>query len=202
MPATHRTASIGPMTERSATRPGDGRAVPTWFVLGLVGMAAILAYIALWNGVARTGSLFGDRSDRLHERGRPPGRHRIALPSRAVRGSDRERRRHPDRVLLPAGARPGVPAAARDPAFHAGRRLVRRRRPSVSPSCCRSSLPDGSAVTLNGALLAIGFGLVFYPLQIRHLRRQRQRLAGDRCRDLPRQRPAHRREPSPRWRPP
>ena len=66
------------MIDRSATEPGDARAAPTWFVLGLIAMAALLAYIVLWRGVTRPGSFFGDdliaytsAADRLAATGSP-----------------------------------------------------------------------------------------------------------------------------------
>ncbi|MEP6639150.1 MAG: hypothetical protein ABJC39_07350, partial [Chloroflexota bacterium] len=66
------------MSDRTATRSAYGRPVPTWFVLGLVGFAAVLAYIVLWRGVTRLGSFFGgdlyaymQAADRLAATGSP-----------------------------------------------------------------------------------------------------------------------------------
>src|SRR6476619_4977981 len=76
--ATHHAASIGRMSQRSAIRSEGDRPIPTWFVLGLIGFAASLAYIVLWRGVTRLGSFFGDdlyaytqAADRLAATGSP-----------------------------------------------------------------------------------------------------------------------------------
>jgi Glycosyltransferase family 87 len=152
------------MTHRIAT-PADGRAVPTWFVLGLIGIAALLAYIVLWRGVTRPGSFFGDdliaytsAADRLASTGSPY-----------------------DPVLLagPIDNRPeNVPIGYFYPPVLAQLFLPLRTIPHLALAlgwsaaqaiCLLILLPlvaaGRSRPTLNTALLAIGFGLAFYPLQ-------------------------------------
>jgi hypothetical protein len=152
------------MTERTATQPAAGRAVPTWFVIGLIGFAAVLAYIVLWRGVTRPGSFFGDdlyaytqAADRLAATGSPY---------------------HPDLVQGPIVSGDNVLIGYFYPPVLAQLFLPLRAIPhfwlavgwsTAQAACLVFLLPlvfaRGSTVTLNRALLAIGFGLAFYPLQ-------------------------------------
>jgi hypothetical protein len=152
------------MTDRTATRSSDGRAVPTWFVIGLIGFAAVLAYIVLWRGVTRPGSFFGDdlyaytqAADRLAATGSPY---------------------HPDLIQAPIVSGDNVLIGYFYPPVLAQLFLPLRAIPHfwlavgwsiVQAICLIVLLPlafaRGSGVTLNRALLAIGFGLAFYPLQ-------------------------------------
>ena len=152
------------MIDRSATEPGRARAAPTWFVLGLIAMAALLAYIVLWRGVTRPGSFFGDdlfaytnAADRLAATGSPY---------------------HPDLLRGPIVSGDNVPIGYFYPPVLAQVFLPLRGLPhfvlavgwsTAQAICLVILLPlafaGRSALTLNRALLAIGFGLAFYPLQ-------------------------------------
>ena len=152
------------MTDRTATEPADGRAPPTWFVLGLVGIAAVLAYIVLWRGVTRPGSFFGDDL--------------IAYMSAADRLAATGSPYHPDLLLGPIVSGDDVAIGYFYPPVLAQLFLPLRGIPhfalavgwsTVQAICLVILLPlayaNRSALTLNRALLAIGFGLAFYPLQ-------------------------------------
>jgi hypothetical protein len=148
----------------SATEPGEARAAPTWFVIGLVVVAALLAYIVLWRGVTRTGSFFGDdlfaytsAADRLATTGSPY---------------------YPDLLLGPIVSGDNVLIGYFYPPPLAQVFLPLRAIPhlalavgwsTIQAICLAILLPFVSAgrraLTLNRALLAIGFGLAFYPLQ-------------------------------------
>jgi hypothetical protein len=150
--------------DRSATEPGAARAVPTWFVLGLIAMAALLAYIVLWRGVTRPGSFFGDdlfaytsAADRLAATGSPY---------------------YPDLLLGPIVSGDNVLIGYFYPPVLAQLFLPLRAIPHLALAvgwstaqaiCLLILLPLVSAgrqaLTLNRGLVAIGFGLAFYPLQ-------------------------------------
>ena len=152
------------MIDRSATEPGAVRPVPTWFVLGLIATAALLAYIVLWRGVTRPGSFFGDdlyaytsAADRLAATGSPY---------------------HPDLLLGPIVSGDNVLIGYFYPPVLAQVFLPLRAIPHLALAlgwstaqaiCLLILLPLVSAgrraLTLNHGLLAIGFGLAFYPLQ-------------------------------------
>ena len=152
------------MTDRSATEPADGRTPPTWFVLGLIGIAAILAYIVLWRGVARPGSFFGDDL--------------IAYTSAADRLAATGSPYHPALLLDPIVSGDDVAIGYFYPPVLAQVFLPLRGLPhfalavgwSTAQAICLVILlllvfASRSRLTLNRALLAIGFGLAFYPLQ-------------------------------------
>jgi hypothetical protein len=150
--------------DRSATEPADVRAAPTWFVLGLIAMAALLAYVVLWRGVTRPGSFFGDdlfaytsAADRLAATGSPY---------------------YPDLLLGPIVSGNNVLIGYFYPPVLAQLFLPLRAIPHLALAvgwstaqaiCLLILLPLVSAgqraLTLNRGLLAIGFGLAFYPLQ-------------------------------------
>jgi len=150
--------------ERSATRQGDGREVPTWFALGLVGFAAMLAYIVLWRGVTRLGSFFGDdlyaytqAADRLAATGSPY--HPALVQAPIVSG---------DNVLI-GYFYPPVLAQLFLPLRDIQHFWLAVGWSTTQAICLVILLPlilaRGSTVTPSRALIAIGFGLAFYPLQ-------------------------------------
>ena len=152
------------MIDRTAPEPAEARAAPTWFVLGLVGIAAILAYIVLWRGVTRPGSFFGDDL--------------IAYTSAADRLAATGSPYHPALLLGPIVSGDNVPIGYFYPPVLAQVFLPLRAIPhfvlavgwSAAQAICLAILlplvlAGRSTRTLNGALLAIGFGLAFYPLQ-------------------------------------
>ena len=152
------------MIDRSATEPGEARAAPTWFVVGLIVVAAVLAFIVLWRGVTRPGSFFGDdlyaytsAADRLAATGSPY---------------------YPDLLLGPIVSGDNVLIGYFYPPVLAQVFLPLRAIPHLALAvgwstaqaiCLAILLPlvfaGRRALTLNRALLAIGFGLAFYPLQ-------------------------------------
>lgn len=152
------------MIDRSATEPADVRAAPTWFVLGLVAMAALLAYIGLWRWATSPESFFGDdlyaytaAADRLAATGSPYHadlfRGPIVSAENVLIGY-----LYPPvlaQLFLPIRA---VPHFALAVAWSA-----------VQAICLAILLPLASAgrsdLTLKRGLLALGFGLGFYPLQ-------------------------------------
>ena len=152
------------MIDRSATEPGGARAAPTWFVLGLIAMAALLAYIVLWRGVMRPGSFFGDdlfaytgAADRLAATGSPY--HPDLLRGPIVSG---------DNVLI-GYFYPPVLAQAFLPLRAIPHLALAVGWSTAQAICLLILLPlvaaGRRALTLNRGLLAIGFGLAFYPLQ-------------------------------------
>jgi hypothetical protein len=147
------------MTARTATR-----AVPTWFVLGLVVVAASLAYIVLWRGITRPGSFFGDdlyaymqAADRLAATGSPY--HPALLQGPIVSG---------DNVLI-GYFYPPVLAQLFLPLRELSHFWLAVGWSSAQAVCLLVLLPlvvaRGSRVTLDRSLLAVGFALAFYPLQ-------------------------------------
>lgn len=152
------------MTQRSAARSEDGRAVPTWFALGLVGFAAVLAWIVLWRGVTRLGSFFGDdlyaytqAADRLAATGSPY--HPALLQGPIVSG---------DNVLI-GYFYPPVLAQLFLPLREIPHFWLAVGWSAAQAICLLVLLPlvlaRGSSISMNRALLAIGFALAFYPLQ-------------------------------------
>ena len=152
------------MTDRTATEPADGRTPPTWFVVGLIGLAALLAYIVLWRGVARPGSFFGDdliaytsAADRLAATGSPY--HPALLLGPIVSGND----------VAIGYFYPPVLAQVFLPLRGIQHFALAVGWSTAQAICLAILLPLVSAsrtrLTLNRALLAIGFGLAFYPLQ-------------------------------------
>jgi hypothetical protein len=152
------------MNERSVSRAADSREVPAWFVLGLVFLAGLLAYVVLWRGVARPGSFFGGDL--------------IAYTSAADRLADTGTPYHPDLFQGPIVSGDNVPIGYFYPPVLAQIFLPLRAIPhftlaiawsAVQALCLTILLPlvgaGRSSVTWNRALLAIGFGLAFYPLQ-------------------------------------
>src|SRR6478752_9750051 len=152
------------MTQRSAARSEDGRAVPTWFVLGLICFAGALAYIVLWRGVTRLGSFFGDdlyaytqAADRLAATGSPY--HPALLQGPIVSG---------DNVLI-GYFYPPVLAQLFLPFRDIPHFWLAIGWSAAQAVCLVILLPlvlaRGSAISTNRALLALGFALAFYPLQ-------------------------------------
>jgi hypothetical protein len=153
------------MTDRPATQPADGRATPAWFVIALFAMAALLAYAGLWRWAATPGSFFGgdliaytSAADRLVTTGSPYDPLLLAGPidNRAENVSIGYF--YPPvlaQLFLPLRAIPHFTLAV---AWSAAQAI-----------CLAILLP----LTAGGrgpyrwdrALLAIGFGLAFYPLQ-------------------------------------
>ncbi len=153
------------MIDPSTTERGHTRAVPTWFVLGLVGIAAVLAYIALWRGVDRPGSFFGgdliayiSAADRLAATGSPYSPQLFLGPVENRIENVPIGYFYPPilaQLLLPLR---GIPPLALAAAWS-----------TAQMACLLVLLPrlaaGRSAPTLNRSLLAIGFGLASYPLQ-------------------------------------
>lgn len=152
------------MTLRIAT-PGDGRAVPRWFVFGLIGLAALLAYIVLWRGVTRPGSFFGDdlyaytsAADRLAATGSPYDPVLLLGPIE----------NRPENVLI-GYFYPPVLAQLFLPLRSLPHLVLALGWSAAQAICLLILLPivaaGRSRPTLNTALLANGFALAFYPLQ-------------------------------------
>jgi hypothetical protein len=152
------------MSQRSAIRSEGDRPIPTWFVLGLIGFAASLAYIVLWRGVTRLGSFFGDdlyaytqAADRLAATGSPY--HPALLAGPIVSG---------DNVLI-GYFYPPVLAQLFLPLREIPHLWLAVGWSTAQAICLVILLPlvlaRGSSISLNRALLAIGFALAFYPLQ-------------------------------------
>jgi hypothetical protein len=150
--------------DRSATEPGGARAAPTWFVLGLIAAAGLLAYVVLWRGVERPGSFFGGDL--------------VAYSSAADRLAATGSPYHPALFLGPIVSGDDVSIGYFYPPILAQLFLPLRSIPPFALAvgwsaaqvvCLAILLPivyaGGSRPTLDRALLAIGFGLAFYPLE-------------------------------------
>jgi hypothetical protein len=153
------------MTDRPTTEPADGRGAPAWFVIALFAMAALLAYAGLWRWVATPGSFFGgdliaytSAADRLAATGSPYDPVLLLGPidNRAENVSIGYF--YPPvlaQLFLPLRAIPHFTLAV---AWSAAQAI-----------CLAILLPlsAGSRAPFrwDRALLAIGFGLAFYPLQ-------------------------------------
>ena len=169
------------MTARSVTGPTAARAAPAWFLLALIGIAGMLAYVVLWRGAANAGSFFGgDLVAYLRRRtdSRPPARPTI----RCCSWADGQPRRERPSATSTRQSSPNC--SSRCAGSHTSRwpSPGRRPRPSASRSCC----PWYTPVALHplhrwrAARDRVRPRVLSAP--VRDLQWQRQRLAGGRRR--------------------